>query len=71
MDSNSDESKCDVVATDGERCEEVLLEPHLRLQGECMAHISSLASLSLESASTSKEKGMMFRVGQMTRHNRH
>jgi hypothetical protein len=33
MDSNSDESLCDVVTTeDKEYCEEVLMEPHLRLQ---------------------------------------
>lgn len=56
MDSDSDECQGKVAATEEEECcEEVLLEPHLRLQCEYSACSCIKASLSLDSASTSED----------------
>jgi hypothetical protein len=56
MDRDSNESQCDMVATEDEECcEEVLMEPLLRLQSEYTVCSSAQAPLSLDAASTSED----------------
>jgi len=53
MNSESDESQCDVVVTEDKQCcEEVLLEQHPQSQSEYIACPRAQTQLSLDSAST-------------------
>jgi hypothetical protein len=57
MDSDSDESQCDVAAMGGEECcEEFSLEPHLPSQSVYRACSSAQAAPSPDSASTSEKE---------------
>jgi len=55
MNSESDVSQCDVVATeDKQSCKEVLLEQHPQSQSEYLACSRAQTQLSLDSASTAE-----------------
>jgi hypothetical protein len=57
MDSDNDESQCNIAAVeDKECCEEVLLEPNLRSQGMCIMCFSAQAPLSPEAVITFLEE---------------
>jgi hypothetical protein len=56
MDSDNDESQCNVAAVEHEECcEEVLLEPSVRSQSVCTMCFSAQAPLSPDAVITSEE----------------
>ena len=57
MDSDNDESQCNITAVeDKECCEEALLEPNLQLQSVCTMCFSAQAPLSPDAVITSEEE---------------